>query len=67
MYEGGGEPSEGKEYLGMSVENIGKGGGKSKGVGDCFQGGGTGNNSFQGGGTGNNNFVCGDMGDDPCT
>ena len=33
-----GESVEGKEKLGLSVENHGKGGGKSKGVRDVFNG-----------------------------
>ena len=39
----------------MSVENLGKGGGKSKGIGDVFQGSGAGDTTFWGG----------DVGDDP--
>ena len=46
---------EGKEDLGMSVNNIGKGEGESKGVGGVFQG------SISGGTT----FGGGDVGDDP--
>ena len=55
MAGGGGEPAEGKEDLGMSVNNIGKGWGESKGVGGVFQG------SISGGTT----FGGGDVGDDP--
>ena len=41
--------------MGTSVDNLGKGGGKSKGVGDVFQGGGAGGTTFWGR----------DVGDDP--
>ena len=36
MSGGGGEPAEGEEELGAVVENIGKGGGKTKVVGFFF-------------------------------
>ena len=37
MNGGGGEPAEGKEELGKSINNIGKGGGKYKGIRDIFK------------------------------
>ena len=51
----GGEPEEGAEKLGAVVENIGKGGGQPKGVGDIIQGIGAGGTYF---------WVV-DVGDDP--
>ena len=42
------EPANGKEDLGTSVNNIGKGGGKSKGAGDVLQGSGAGGTDFRG-------------------
>ena len=55
MSGGGGEPAEGEEELGAVVENIGKGGGKTKVVGVFFHVSGAGNISFR----------VGDTGDDP--
>ena len=55
MYSVGGETTEVKEELGTYVKNLGKGRGKSKGVGGIFQG----------SSSGVTNFWDKDVGDDP--
>ena len=54
MSGGGREPAEGKEEMDMSVNNLGKEGGESKGVRGFFQEGGAGGTNFWGGDVGDN-------------